>query len=80
MFVCGNESAMRQSGRRLLLGHNTVGRAVMLQLIRFQWVGCLDLNWTALQIQVAVYIYNIYTSSQSQPTLFVIENLYRYRY
>ena len=74
MFVCGNESEMRQSGRRILLGDNTGGGAVMLQLIRFQWVGCLDLNWTALH--VGVHIYNTYKSFQSQPTLFVIENFY----
>jgi len=74
MFVCGNESAMRQSRRRILLGDNTGGRAVMLQLNRFQWVGCLYLNWTALH--VGVHIYNIYKSFQSQPTLFVIEKFY----
>jgi hypothetical protein len=65
MFVCGNESIMRQSGKIILLGD---------KIITFQWVGCLDFNWTALH--VGVHIYNIYKSFQSQPTLFVTENFY----
>jgi hypothetical protein len=62
---------MRQGGRRILLCDNTGGRAVMLQLIRFQWVGCLGLNWLALHVGLHTYIYNIYKNFQSQPTLFV---------
>jgi hypothetical protein len=56
---------MRQSRKRILLGD---------KIIRFQWVGCLDFNWTALH--VGVYIYNIYKSFQPQPTPYVIENFY----
>jgi hypothetical protein len=38
-FYCGNESATRRSGGRILPGDYTGGEAVMLRPIRFQCVG-----------------------------------------
>ena len=73
MLPCGNESAKRQSGRRIL-GDNTGGGAVMLQLIRFCLVGSVfGFKLDCLSCR-STHTYNIYKSFQSQPTLFVTQN------
>jgi len=46
IFPYGSERTMRVHGRRILLGHNTGDRSVMLRLIMSHCDGSPDFNWT----------------------------------
>jgi hypothetical protein len=61
-FVAGVKAQWDEGGGGILLGDNTSGGVVMLRPIRLQWVGSLDLSWTALCVCVCVYIYIFFFS------------------
>jgi hypothetical protein len=59
-FLAGMKAKWDEAGGRILLGDNTGGRIVLLQPIRFKWVGVwIATGLPSTDIQQTIYVYSV---------------------